>query len=1028
MSPQMKNGFIKNMGQISQSNLLANEQVLYYFQSAHLQVQLRRNGFSYQLLQYTNNPDKALNPMETSNLGDFSTQKIDIDFKGAQLNAQIEEFEKGQGQLFFRAKENIEKVYSTAHFNKVLYRNIYPHIDIEFLISDAHFKYNFILHPGADLAQIQLLLKGVDHSSIKENGALTMETNLGPVEEQIPFSYELNSKGKPGKYFKARYKKLGSNLFGFSAEKYSLTKTVVIDPIPWSTYFGGDAFDFPSGIICDKMGNIYIAGRTQSINGFSTVGAYQTTQAGIYDAFLAKFSSAGVLLWATYFGGAGQDLLNDVTIDIFDNIIISGQTGSSSGIATTGAMQTTLTGLQDGYVAKFTPSGAIVWATYFGYDGSDNVNSVSADFNGDLYLTGNTNSTATLFPGVHQNIPGGATDAFVAKISSLGIPVFATYYGGANGDWGQRILVDAQKNSYVVGSTMSDTGIASKGVYQAAYSAYDDIFFAKFDSLGRRVFATYYGGTLNDYPFDMAWDSTNNIVIDGYTASTSGVAFGSGGQLTYGGGSYEGLVVKMNVTGTPLWGTYVGAATNDYLQSICRDSRGNIFCVGLTNSSTGLSTPNALQVSFGGLYDAYLAKLDPSGKITYCSYFGGGGTDYGREMGIDLADNVYFGGESYSTSGIATIGAHQTVIGGSSDIYLVKYVDPGDGSIGNNIISSSQGLCTGNNVAQDLTGTFPSGGDGMFNYQWLFSNSGLPGTYVSAAGANTNDSYSPGTVTVNSYYRRVVFSGTKSDTSNQVSIIVSGSLSNGFTINKKIQCLKDNQFICTDTTTVSAGILSYNWDFGNGKTSSNQIDTVRYAPSVENLYHIRLVTTLDGGCSDTAEQTVIVINNPTQKSILGKDTVMKGTTEIYTVPNTNGSTYNWMFSNGTGRSTNASISIKWTQMGDVNVQVQESNGGGCKGDTASFHVFVKQPTGQEELVASAVQIYPNPSEGVFNIELGSNQNITVAVMDIMGNSIEKTTITGNGKLDLSKQAAGVYIIHLSDENGNHLYEKVQLLK
>ena len=115
-------------------------------------------------------------------------------------------------------------------------------------------------------------------------------------------------------------------------------------------------------------------------------------------------------------------------------------------------------------------------------------------------------------------------------------------------------------------------------------------------------------------------------------------------------------------------------------------------------------------------------------------------------------------------------------------------------------------------------------------------------------------------------------------------------------------------------------------------------------------------------------------------------------------------------------------------MGDVNVQVQESNGGGCKGDTASFHVFVKQPTGQEELLASAVQIYPNPSEGVFNIEVGSNQNITVAVMDIMGNSIEKTAITGNGKLDLSKQAAGVYVIHLSDENGNHLYEKVQLLK
>ena len=1023
-TPQLTIGFLQNKGQILNPNGQVNKEVLFHLNSEHAAVQLRENGFSYTFFEADNGTQ---------------AQRVDIDFVGANTDALKEMHDKNEGEIIYRGKQNISEEIRLNSYTKVLYSNIYPNIDVEFLSFNENgqqaFKYNFILHPGANSNLIQLKFNGAKSTRINKNGNIVFKTCFGKMEERVPYSYELKSAGDIGNTVVAKFKQLGSNLFGFAIGKYDESKTLVIDPLLWSTYYGGTSAEQNGGMVVDSSGNIYIAGRTASKNNIASPVSYQPILGGAsgYDGFIAKFGGGGgAMLWATYFGGTGTDEIDELALDKDQNLILTGNTSSAAGIATLGAFQSTLNGSVNGFVAKFTPAGNIVWSTYYGGTGTIGFYGINVDIKGDINVVGSSSSTDVLnYPNIHQSSNAGLTDILLVKLNVNGQVKWATYYGGTLNDNAYGLCSDNNCNLYVTGNTFSTSGLSTMGAYQFASGGGSDTYMAKFDTLGRLTYGTFYGGSASDYGSEMTMDNEGKLIIVGYTSSTSNIATNGAFQTLKNGTGYDGFILKLDTAGGIIWGSYYGDIGTENLYNVTVDPSNNIYFCGGTTSAANMATSGSYQSSIWGSGDAFFGCFDKNGARQWCSYFGGpSGSEGIKGIVFDKLGNLHCYGVTNSDTGIATPWQWQNNRQGNTEMFLFKYyvgLPVVELPIGNNTISSSQGLC-GVGAAQDLTGTFPSGGDGMFNYQWLFSNSGLPGTYVSAAGANTNDSYSPGTVTVNSYYRRVVFSGTKSDTSNQVSIIVSGSLSNGFTINKKIQCLKDNQFICTDTTTVSAGILSYNWDFGNGKTSSNQIDTARYAPSVENLYHIRLVTTLDGGCSDTAEQTVIVINNPTQKSILGKDTVMKGTTEIYTVPNTNGSTYNWMFSNGTGRSTNASISIKWTQMGDVNVQVQESNGGGCKGDTASFHVFVKQPTGQEELVASAVQIYPNPSEGVFYIELGSNQLVQLEISNMTGQIIFQKMINGQATFDLTDEAAGIYFLRLQTENGSTLNQKINLVK
>ena len=346
-------GFIKNEGQIYDQNGQQNKQVLFLFTSPSLSVQLRDNGFSYELRQVEESKISMLSDPSFSAINSVQkVHRIDIDFVGSNSLIEKQVCEQNDGLIKIHGKQNAKVVTSYKTIKRILYKNVYPQTDIEFLVTEiegqARFKYNIILHPGADESKVQFLIEGASKNTLTKEGSIAMQTTLGVLEEQVPLSYELTKYGRQGRSIGARFRQIHERLFGITVDAKDRKYTLVIDPLAWGTYFGGTNGDFVNDLVLDSLGNIYMTGYTSSIGSVATTGAHQTSLGGGLDGYIAKYSPAGALLWSTYYGGANNDLLNDIAIDLEQNIYVAGQSNSPSGISTAGAHRTTIVGGSDG--------------------------------------------------------------------------------------------------------------------------------------------------------------------------------------------------------------------------------------------------------------------------------------------------------------------------------------------------------------------------------------------------------------------------------------------------------------------------------------------------------------------------------------------------------------------------------------------------------------------------------------------------------------------------------------------------------
>lgn len=239
----------------------------------------------------------------------------------------------------------------------------------------------------------------------------------------------------------------------------------------WGTYYGSTAIDIAHGVATDGAGNVYISGYTSGTSGIASPGAYQTSYGGgTWDIYLAKFDGSGARQWCTYYGGTGEDVSYALTSDISGNVILTGYT-ESSGIASPGAYQTSLASTLDVIITKFDGAGSRQWATYYGGNGSDIANGIIADGAGNVFVTGNTGSTTGIATGDgHQTTAGGGGDLFVAEINNTGSAlVYGTYTGGTTNDVGHGLAVDGAGNLYVAGFASSTTGITTSGAYQTVH-------------------------------------------------------------------------------------------------------------------------------------------------------------------------------------------------------------------------------------------------------------------------------------------------------------------------------------------------------------------------------------------------------------------------------------------------------------------------------------------------------------------------------------------------------------------------------
>jgi hypothetical protein len=414
-----------------------------------------------------------------------------------------------------------------------------------------------------------------------------------------------------------------------------------LDPsgsLVYSTYLGGGGDEKGEGIAVDAAGNAYVTGRTASSRDFPTTpGAFQTILDGRSDAFVAKLNPSGsALVYSTYLGGASDDKGSAIAVDAAGNAYVTGETGSTNFPTTPGAFQTTPSGgTLDAFVAKLDPNGStLVYSTYLGGSASDRGFSIALDAlsTPNAYVTGHTASTdfPTTLGAFQATPPGGAHDAFVAKLNPSGSAlVYSTYVGGTGDDTSQGIAVDPAGNAYLTGETTSVDFPTTVGAFQATLAGLTDAFVTKLDPAGSAlVYSTYLGGTGDDAGNGIAVDAAGSAYVTGETFSTDYPTIAGAFDATLG-GLQDGFVAKIADFGPPSTLTLApNAATNPVGTQHCvtatvQDATGNpVQGVTVRFSVTGVDSTSGSP------------KTEASGQATLCYT----GTNAGQDTIAAFAD------------------------------------------------------------------------------------------------------------------------------------------------------------------------------------------------------------------------------------------------------------------------------------------------------------------------------------------------------------------------------------------------------
>lgn len=346
---------------------------------------------------------------------------------------------------------------------------------------------------------------------------------------------------------------------------------------------------------------------------------------------------------------------------------------------------------------------AIAWATYYGGSGDDYGNATVADRNGNVYLAGTTSSTSAIALGGFKNALAGSFDAFLVKLSPAGTRLWATYYGGTSDDYGTGCAADTAGNVFLAGYTYSNAGIASGGA-QTGFGGIQDAFLVKFSPAGARTWATYLGGVNEDQATGCAADVAGNVYLAGYTGSTAGLASG-GFQTSFGGAYYDAFLVKYNPAGSRLWSTYYGGAGDDFGGACAVDAAsGAVFVTGYTSSTAGIAS-GGFNNAFtpGGYYDGFLVKFNPSGSRAWATYYGGEGNDFVTGCAVDGTGKIFLSGYTNSTTGIAA-GGYQNTIGTAGNFDAFLVKLNASGSRAWSTYYGNAGIEYGNACALDAAG------------------------------------------------------------------------------------------------------------------------------------------------------------------------------------------------------------------------------------------------------------------------------------------------------------------------------------
>lgn len=533
-----------------------------------------------------------------------------VDFDGAR-----------KATPFSRDDGDASETKAATALARVTYEGMWPGIRAEYDGFAGALRSTWSIAPGADPAAIRLRYnRAVD---IAATGELTVRFDSGIVTETAPVAWQdLDGVRLP---VEVAFARIDDDLIGFRVGTYRTDLPLIIDPtLTWQTVLGGSGADGGYALAIDGSGNIYVAGVSGASWG-SPIRAYTSGN----DAYVAKLTPAGALVWNTFLGGSGTDIAWGVAVDADGNIYVSGD-----GNATWDAPVNPYSAGTDVFVAKLASDGTLSWNTFFGGAGTDHGAGIAVDSNGNALVSG-FSSTAWGSP---VRAYSASNDGIAIKLDPSGALLWHTFLGGTGSDPAPRIAVTGDGSVYVGGYANATWGSPVR-----AYTGNYDAYVAKLASDGTLTWNTFAGGTGLDAANSIAVDSNGDVLIAGYSNATWGApvrAYTSGN---------DAYAAKISSSGALLWNTFLGGSgTDERILSVAADASGNVFLAGYGNATWG--TPWRAYTS--PFFDAFVAKLTATGALTWNGFLGGAGSDdNSQSITVDTSGNVYVAGSSNATWG-----------------------------------------------------------------------------------------------------------------------------------------------------------------------------------------------------------------------------------------------------------------------------------------------------------------------------------------------------------------------------------------
>ena len=579
-----------------------------------------------------------------------------------------------------------------ANYSRLQASGLYPGIDLLYYGTGGELEYDLIVKPGADPRQIRFRITG-ENAELDGQGNLiagliqkrpvAYQTGADgrrvSVESKYVRNYDDSFGFSLGKFDPARelvidpvvsfsvylggtaqdvavsigHDAIGYLYIGGTTSSYDFPATggfqlarsglrdvfvAKIDPnvapdkqILYATYLGGTGNESLNAMVVTPRGQVYLTGSTDSTD-FPTKNAGQSTNGGGLDAFVASLDpalGANGLLYASFLGGTGDEIGNDLALDSRGRIFITGSTT--------------------------TPSASSTFPVTSGF----------------------------------QTIYGGSMDAFVTGFDPLlaneKTIVYSTYMGGSGYDSGRSIAAGPGGTFWVAGGTMSYDFPVIGYSYQPFYQSGGDGFVAQINpALGATslAYATFIGGSDLDEAFKVLVESTGRVVVMGYTLSTN-LPVSANAMQRQNGGDTDAFVLVLNTINPPadrraqlIYGTYYGGSDGDVAIDLKRDSAGKYYLTGYTYSKDLPLSVNAVQPTHSDGLDTFVLKFDPTiggaGAINYATFLGSTGLQIGNSVDVvEATGTIYVTG--YATGNIfdKVGGAQRTSDPGKPNVFVV---------------------------------------------------------------------------------------------------------------------------------------------------------------------------------------------------------------------------------------------------------------------------------------------------------------------------------------------------------------------